>query len=315
MSLDYLHEHPEFAELIRAVAEEKRITPSLIEKDYWIMHCLFGLQKQGYRFELKGGTSLSKGFCIIHRFSEDIDIRINPDDGLVFTGKNQNKPQHCISRREFYDRLAREINIPGISESVRDTVFDDEKYRSGGVRLRYNGHNTQSTGLKEGILLEIGFDTVTPNQAITISSWALDFALFQGLEVLDNKAIDVACYHPGYTLVEKLQTIATKFRNQQASGEMPLNFMRHYYDVFCLLDNNIVQGFIASEAYRAHKKARFPAKDQEIPILENEAFLLSDKTTRALYRQSYERTSALYYQGQPDFEELLERIKKCLPEL
>ena len=50
----------------------------LVEKDYWIMHCLWGLQAQGFQFELKGGTSLSKGFGVIHRFSEDIDIRIEP---------------------------------------------------------------------------------------------------------------------------------------------------------------------------------------------------------------------------------------------
>jgi hypothetical protein len=34
---DYLHNHPEFADLIRIVAEAKGIDPALIEKDYWIM--------------------------------------------------------------------------------------------------------------------------------------------------------------------------------------------------------------------------------------------------------------------------------------
>ncbi|MBX9621550.1 MAG: nucleotidyl transferase AbiEii/AbiGii toxin family protein [Alphaproteobacteria bacterium] len=71
MSLNYLHNHPDFSELIRIVGEERSIDPALIEKDYWIMHCLFGLQQTGMTFELKGGTSLSKGYGIIHRFSED----------------------------------------------------------------------------------------------------------------------------------------------------------------------------------------------------------------------------------------------------
>lgn len=90
----YLHEHPDFPDLIRIVATDKGIIPQLIEKDYWIMHCLYGLTKQGFNFELKGGTSLSKGFNIIHRFSEDIDIQINPaccDVVDVKTGKHQNK--------------------------------------------------------------------------------------------------------------------------------------------------------------------------------------------------------------------------------
>jgi len=78
---DYLHNHPEFPDLIRIVAEEKGIDPALVEKDYWIMHCLYGVQQLGLTFELKGGTSLSKGFQIINRFSEDIDIRIEPPPG------------------------------------------------------------------------------------------------------------------------------------------------------------------------------------------------------------------------------------------
>ena len=77
MSIDYLHHHPQFADLIRIVAQENGIDPALVEKDYWIMHGLYG-QQLGLAFELKGGTSLSKGFQIIHRFSEDIDIRIEP---------------------------------------------------------------------------------------------------------------------------------------------------------------------------------------------------------------------------------------------
>ena len=62
MSPDYLHNHPQFFDLIRIVGREKSINPILVEKDYWIMHCLYGLQRLGTTFELKGGTSLSKGF-------------------------------------------------------------------------------------------------------------------------------------------------------------------------------------------------------------------------------------------------------------
>jgi Nucleotidyl transferase AbiEii toxin, Type IV TA system len=57
---------------------------------YWIMHCLYGLQKLNIKFELKGGNSLSKGHKILGRFSEDIDIdtAIAPPgpDALFFAG-------------------------------------------------------------------------------------------------------------------------------------------------------------------------------------------------------------------------------------
>jgi predicted nucleotidyltransferase component of viral defense system len=66
---DFLHRHPDFSALLRVVAKQKPIDPALVEKAYWIMHCLYGLQQPGIDFVLKGGTSLSKGYGIIHRFS------------------------------------------------------------------------------------------------------------------------------------------------------------------------------------------------------------------------------------------------------
>ncbi|MFK4492510.1 hypothetical protein ABIA45_007588 [Bradyrhizobium sp. USDA 336] len=53
MPRDFLHNHPQFADLIRIVADEKGIDPALAEKDYWIMHCLYGLQQLSYTFQLK----------------------------------------------------------------------------------------------------------------------------------------------------------------------------------------------------------------------------------------------------------------------
>jgi len=171
MQLNYLHHHPDFPALIRIIAAEMSINPTLVEKDYWIMHCLFGLQLLNMRFELKGGTSLSKGYNIISRFSEDIDIRIEPlKDMSVMTGVNQNKPLHLESRQKFYDWLANSIKIDGIISVERDRIFDDPKYRSGGIRLYYKSLGGSLTGLKDGILLEVGFDDVTPNILKDITS-------------------------------------------------------------------------------------------------------------------------------------------------
>lgn len=78
MRLSYLHDRKDFSELLRIIEDETGIQATLIEKDYWLMHVLYGLKAQGFSFELKGGTSLSKGFKVIHRFSEDIDIHITP---------------------------------------------------------------------------------------------------------------------------------------------------------------------------------------------------------------------------------------------
>ncbi|MGI4814171.1 MAG: nucleotidyl transferase AbiEii/AbiGii toxin family protein [Janthinobacterium lividum] len=305
---EFLHERQNFDELLAIVADARELDPMLVEKDYWIMHCLWGLQAQGFRFELKGGTSLSKGFGVIHRFSEDIDIRIEPLDGMnVKTGRNQDKPAHVASRRNFYDELAARIRIPGIDSVERDTQFDDDKMRSAGVRLIYTPRMAALAGVKDGILLELGFDDTAPNRPMTISSWALDVARDRGVKVFDNSAANVPCYAPTHTFVEKLQTISTKYRRLGEAHEFPANFLRHYYDVYCLLGLEEVRIFMQGSAYRERKARRFRTGDEQI-IARNAAFILEDPVERERFALEYQKTAALYYQGQPDFSALVERI-------
>jgi hypothetical protein len=312
MALDFLHNHRNFPDLIRIVADERGIDPALVEKDYWIMHCLYGLQRLKLTFELKGGTSLSKGFQIINRFSEDIDIRIEPPPGHdVKVGPNQLSQAQIKTRTDFYDWLTQTISINGIKKVERDKSVDDiPYYRSAGIRLLYDSVLEPIKGLREGVLLEVGFDTVAPNTPKDISSWAYDYAAGK-VEVIDNRARSVPCYEPGYTLVEKLQTISTKFRRQQAAGSDPVEFMRHYYDVHGLLQRSEVQKFIGTQAYADHKKRRFRRDDNQ-NISQNEAFLLSEQKTRAQYEKAYKDSSALYYKDKPTFEQILAEIKKWI---
>ena len=301
-----LHHSPDFHDLIQVTSRELAIDPALVEKDYWIMHGLWGLQQLGMTFQLKGGTSLSKGYQLIHRFSEDIDILIEPDVDVP-TGRNQDKPAQVEKRRAYYDGLVPKLAIDGIEQVQRDQAFDDDRMRSAGIRLIYGSSLDLPDGVKAGILLEVSFDQVAPNRPRLISSWAYDKAAESGVELTDNRAHDVPCYEPGYTLVEKLQTISTKYRRHRAKGAMPQNFLRHYYDVHCLLGDEAVQDFIGTDAYREHKKKRFPEADDP-DISRNPAFSLEDPMKRELYERAYADTRALYYRGQPAFGDILSRI-------
>jgi nucleotidyltransferase AbiEii toxin of type IV toxin-antitoxin system len=317
MALNYLHNHKEFPELLRIVGGQMGILPALIEKDYWIMHVLYGLKKQGFDFEMKGGTSLSKGYKIIDRFSEDIDLYIHPPANMgVEENPKKEKPNHIESRRKYFDWLAGAIAIDDISEVQRDNTFDNKIFTSAGIRLYYTTVTEPVEGLKPGILLEMGFDTVTPNEKQSIGSWALDLALETiGDRIINNTAIDIDCYLPGYSLVEKLQTIVRKFRREQETGEENPNYMRQYYDVSRLLLREDVQAFIGTREYLDHKAERIRGKDKEIPLAENEAFLLSDPKLRKSFVTRYEKTASLYYKGQPPFDELLAIIHENLHKL
>lgn len=306
-SRKFLHDLSDFPLLIEQVARLQRVPEQLVEKDYWLMHALWGLKGQGFKFDLKGGTSLSKGFQVIDRFSEDIDIKIEPPEFLnVKDGKNQDKATHVKSRLDFYDWLTNEIDIPGI-KAVRDRAFDDDKGRNGGIRLNYSSAYSQLEGVKTFVLLEVGFDVTTPNKPCEISSWVFDAAIKVGLETEDNRAKQIACYLPGYTFVEKLQAISSRHLKAEAGKILPVNFIRHYYDVYQLLRVQSVLDFIGTSEYHAHKKARFRDID-EPNISKNEAFILSNPATREVYAREYQRTQALYYGEAPTFDQIIEKI-------
>jgi hypothetical protein len=74
----FVHEDADFSRLLRIVADDVGIGPALIEKDYWVAHTLWALHRSALDVWFKGGTSLSKGFGLIERFSEDLDLRIEP---------------------------------------------------------------------------------------------------------------------------------------------------------------------------------------------------------------------------------------------
>jgi predicted nucleotidyltransferase component of viral defense system len=295
MPANYLHNHPQFAELIRIVARERGIDPALVEKDYWIMHCLYGLQTLNMKFQMKGGTSLSKGHKIIGRFSEDIDILIEPPaERQVATRKNQISAAQVKSRKDFYDWLAATIKIDGITKVARDTAYDNADYFSGGIRLSYKSINKLPPGVSEGVLLELGFDDVSPNEPKDISSWAYDYAVARKVDIIDNRAKGVACYDPRYTFA--------------------FDFMRHYYDVYELLQRPEIKEFIGTEAYKAHKAKRFPKADNQI-IVENQAFIIGDPATRKLYEEAYADSSALFYGKTPAFDQILAEIRKYIDRL
>jgi hypothetical protein len=79
----------EFGPTLDAAAERLEISATAVEKDYWVSEVLRVLAKDfGDEFIFKGGTSLSKGYRIIERFSEDVDILVLPGErGLGTTDK------------------------------------------------------------------------------------------------------------------------------------------------------------------------------------------------------------------------------------
>ncbi|WP_255207742.1 MULTISPECIES: nucleotidyl transferase AbiEii/AbiGii toxin family protein [unclassified Myxococcus] len=76
--MSFIHDDSAFDDLLQIVAAHNKMSLALVEKDYWVTHTLWALHATGFDVWFKGGTSLSKGFSLIHRFSEDLDLKIEP---------------------------------------------------------------------------------------------------------------------------------------------------------------------------------------------------------------------------------------------
>ena len=86
-----LFEHDDFEQSVLRAAEHFRargLRPAIIEKDYYVTEALRIVAGSADRIIFKGGTSLAKGWNLIQRFSEDIDIFLDPEAFQPALGKN-----------------------------------------------------------------------------------------------------------------------------------------------------------------------------------------------------------------------------------
>ncbi len=309
---EFLHALSDVKTLFELIAAEKGLRPAVVEKDYWIMHCLWGLQRAGLHFEMKGGTSLAKGWGVVNRLSEDLDIRFDAPAKLNLKG---DKPAHIKARFGFYDDLSARIEIPGVSVE-RNHGYDDPKAQNGGISLKYESLFTASPELKKEVLLEAGFDKTAPNEPRDFGSWALDRAQEANRGVIDNRAVGVKCFNPEYTFVDKLQTVCRRFRQHRdrndAQKDRPRDFLRHYYDLYMLLGVARVTAFIGTDDYEAYKKQKLKTTDAK-EFKSREAFLLKDANRFALFEDEFEVTSFMLTPPRPSFTAVVERIREHAP--
>lgn len=92
------------AAIIREMAARRGISAVMVEKDFWVswtLAVLFAHPEFGVQLVFKGGTSLSKVFGVIERFSEDIDLSVSPE----FVGINEKWVEEAESRNKRTERM------------------------------------------------------------------------------------------------------------------------------------------------------------------------------------------------------------------
>lgn len=121
---------------IRLFAETSRQiglpSSSAAEKDWWVVHTLSVIFSMKYAKALvfKGGTSLSKGWNVIQRFSEDIDLALDREV-LGFSGDLTKGDIKKLKRRSF--QFISEVFTDELKNRFSETGFDDVKVKPGEV--------------------------------------------------------------------------------------------------------------------------------------------------------------------------------------
>lgn len=220
------------AEAAGSIAEATGIPVVQIEKDFWITEVLRGVAARGSEAEItavfKGGTSLSKAFGLIRRFSEDVDIVV------VLAGSGTSATHRVlksfVEAAENATGLPAEIDEAATSRGVRRTAI-----------FRYPT-DAQSDLLSTGVRLELGTrGGAMPTQRRSITSLLDQFQSFRtsGIETLIGPPIEMHVQAPVRTLIEKLM-IVHHAAVEDDEGERR-RLVRHYYDIWCLLGSDDVR--------------------------------------------------------------------------
>ena len=246
-----LFEHPDFEQLVLRAHEHFRsrgVRLAIIEKDYYVTEALRIIAAAKHRVIFKGGTSLSKGWNLIDRFSEDVDIFLDPRAFDPELGKRG------IDRelKAMRDAVAKHPALTFVKEESQ-TIGGFGRHDRFAYEQRFGGIGE----VANRVLLEAGAASGRePTEEIELRSYLSEFLESQGMSLGadDEGAFPMRLLHFRRTFVEKLFAIHGRVELLKRDGRPLGAYARHYYDLFKLSGQEAVIGMLKSEEYAAIKE-------------------------------------------------------------
>ena len=211
-------------ELVQLIAAELGVDASFIEKDWYAMRIIAALitvNTNGVRLVFSGGTSLSKGFGLIERFSEDLDFKvILPETGF-------NRPE----RRKYRMQLVNAIRSASSEWSLDDgEIHSHNEGQFFECQITYQQNFELVTALRPHIKLEVTFKPpALPALEKSLQSF---IALAMGKP---PEVSAIACVSPIETAADKLSVLTRRvlFRQRDSQNDDP-TLIRHLHDLTAL---------------------------------------------------------------------------------
>ena len=315
--------------LFANTASKMGINVAIVEKDFWVcltLDYLFHRSKWKSAFAFKGGTSLSKVYKLIERFSEDIDLIL--DWRVIGYRKNEpwedrsnTKQQKFIadSRDRLFKFLAQEF-LPSFKNDMESllgrelNIFISED-DAGTVNFEYPSFFNNDTILRV-IRLEIGaLAAWSPTQPSRIKPYVADFYP----EVFSQKETVITTTTAARTFWEKA-TILHQEANRPKESHIPVRYSRHYYDFYCLVHSQVKEEALKCPELLA-QVAEFKQKFYPRGWAKYE---LARIGTINLYpaehsipeiKKDYAKMRNMIYGSYPDFDTILKTIKDLEKEI
>lgn len=228
----YFRDDTDFAAGIAEAASRLGLAQTFVEKDYWVTQVLRSLLLvfPGGQFLLKGGTSLSKGYGIIDRFSEDVDVLVVP------------RNDHSAATAEARLRAMTAGTAAALSLSWEESRTPGRGVFASRGDLIHYATSADVTGMDTGIrlgevLLETGFaGGREPSEICRVSTLVGTALALSSDDYEDIAPFDLLMLDPRRTLVEKcmaLHHLASIWTEENPPSDA--RFGRHYYDIYQLL--------------------------------------------------------------------------------
>lgn len=307
-------------------ASRRDILPVVIEKDFWVcwtLRRLFSSPQTAPYLTFKGGTSLSKAYDLIERFSEDIDLTISPDAPFLAEGKSpMEEGLSGKERRRRMDALklnAQQFVANTAQASLKEAIsaalgqqgdwqldLDSGDQDQQTILFQYPRTTTETSYIKPTIKLEFGARGGTePQKQVAITPYiAQDFPkLFQQPDcVLTVLSVTRSFW-------EKATILHALFHGSKLRGGMS----RHYYDTFvmdqkgiateALADTSLLNQVVQNKSL-LFKDSRASYETAEIGTLR----LVPEGEVLQSLQKDYKAMHEMFMNTPPKFEKILEGL-------
>jgi len=238
-----LHEDKKlFRQAVRFTAQEMKIKDIYVEKDYWVCFVLYLIFKQEYRDDLlfKGGTSLTKCYGLLERFSEDIDLVVLKRQGETET--------QLVRKRDSISQM--------VHEHLPEVDVEEFTKKTGANRRSVHSYNKEFKGdfgqVKDTIYIDAShMDIYEPHSSGMVNSYVGEMIEKTQPEMVSKYKllpVKVKVLDPTRTICDKIMSLV-----RMSYTERPIESfkgkIRHIYDLHMLLQHEKFNSFFNSPKF------------------------------------------------------------------